>query len=147
MRRYGYLFEQVITFDNLLLAARKAWRGKRGRASVAHFSFYLETELLRLQEELRSGSYRMRPCQTFFIYEPKQRRICAADFRDRVVHHAICNVLDPIFEACLIDDTYACRRGKGTHAAIKRVQGFARRCRMCSNVMCANTSRASIIPC
>jgi hypothetical protein len=66
MRRYGYLFEQVITFDNLLLAARKAWRGKRGRASVAHFSFYLETELLRLQEELRSGSYRMRPCRTFF---------------------------------------------------------------------------------
>lgn len=127
MKRYGHLFEQVVAFDNLLLAARKARRGKQDRTSVAHFFFHLETELLALQDELRSGSYRMRPYRTFVIYEPKRRQICAADFRDRVVQHAVCNVLDPIFEAGLIHDTYACRRGKGTHAAVTRVQSFARR--------------------
>jgi RNA-directed DNA polymerase len=127
MKRYGHLFEQVVAFDSLLLAARKAQRGKRDRASVAHFLFHLEPELLTLQDELCAGTYHMQPCRTFTIYEPKQRQICAAAFRDRVVQHAICHVLHPIFEACLIHDTYACRRGKGTHAAVRRAQQFARR--------------------
>jgi RNA-directed DNA polymerase len=127
MKRHGHLFEQVTAFSNLLRAAQQAQRGKLDRISVAHFTFHRETELLTLQEELLSGSYRMRPYRTFVIYEPKRRQICAADFRDRVVHHAICHVLDPLFEACLIHDTYACRRGKGSHAAVKRAQDFARR--------------------
>lgn len=127
MKRYSGLFEQVLAFDNLLLAARKAQRGKRHRTSVARFLFHLEPALLTLQEELRIGAYRMRPYRTFTIYEPKQRQICAADFRDRVVQHAICHVLDPVFDACLIYDTYACRRGKGTHAAVRRAQQYARR--------------------
>ncbi len=127
MKRYGHVFERITAFDTLLLAANKAMRGKRHRLRVAHFAFYLEPEILRLQEELRTGTYRMRPYRTFTIYEPKQRQICAADFRDRVVQHAICHVLDPIIERSLIADTYACRRGKGTHAAVKRAQVFARR--------------------
>lgn len=127
MKRHGHLFAQVLAFDNLLQAARRAQRGKRDRLSAARFCFHLETELLALQQELRAGTYRMRPYHTFRIYEPKQRQICAADFRDRVVHHAVCAVLDPLFEACLIHDTYACRRGKGTHAAVQRVQAFTRR--------------------
>jgi retron-type reverse transcriptase len=127
MKRYGALFESIIRFDNLLLAARKARRGKQDRLRVAHFYFHLEKELFTLQDELQSGSYRMRPYRSFVIYEPKQRQICAADFRDRVVHHAICHVLEPVVDACLIYDTYACRRGKGTHAAAKRAQHFARR--------------------
>ena len=61
------------------------------------------------------------------MYDPKRRRICAAPYRDRVVHHAVCNVLEPAFERRLIFDTYACRPGKGTHAAIARAQQFARR--------------------
>ena len=89
----------------------------------------LESNLLRLQQELRSGRYRMRSYRAFVIREPKRRQICAAHFRDRVVHHAICGVLDPIFEGCLIGDTFACRRGKGTHAAIQRLQQFSRRFR------------------
>ena len=91
------------------------------------FVFDLEPNLLQLQEELRSGSYRIRPYRSFVIREPTRRQICAAHFRDRVVHHAVCAVLDPIFEACLIDDTYTCRRGKGTHAAVCRLQQRARR--------------------
>ncbi len=78
MKRYGNLFDRVTSFDTLLLAAQKAMRGKRDRTHVAHFWFYLEPELLRLQEEFRSGAYRMRPYRTFTIYEPKRRQICAA---------------------------------------------------------------------
>ena len=67
------------------------------------------------------------PYRDFHVYEPKRRKICAADFRDRVVHHAICNVLEPILDRGLIFDTYACRRRKGSHAAVRRTQEFARR--------------------
>jgi hypothetical protein len=127
MKRYGHLFEQITAFPTLLLAARKAWRGKRQRHSVAHFLFYLEPELLALQEELRAGTYRMQPYWSFTIHEPKPRQICAAAFRDRVVQHAICHVLDPLFERWSIADSYACRRDKGTHAAVRRAQQLARR--------------------
>ena len=61
------------------------------------------------------------------VYEPKPRKICAADIRDRVVHHAICNVLGPFFEAFSIYDTYACRKDKGTHRAIRRAQALSRK--------------------
>ena len=127
MKRYGNLFDQVVAFSNLLDVTRKAQRGKRDRRDVARFLFHLEPELFQLQDELRAGTYRMQPYRPMVIYEPKERHISVAAFRDRVVHHAICNVLDPIFEACLVHDTYACRRGKGTHAAVKRAQTFARR--------------------
>ena len=127
MKRYGHLFEQVVEYRGLLAATQRARRGKRDRIEVARFVFDLERNLLALQAELRSGTYRMSPYRTFVIREPKVRRICAAHFRDRVVHHAVCSVLDPIFEAGMIGDTYACRRGKGTHAAVRRVQEFSRK--------------------
>ena len=128
MKRHGHLFEKVIDYHTLLAAAHRARRGKRDRVEVARFVFHLESNLLALQEELRTGTYGMRPYRAFVIREPKRRRICAAQFRDRVVHHAVCGVLDPIFEAGLIGDTYACRRRKGTHAAVRRLQEFSRRC-------------------
>ena len=127
MKRVGHLFEQIVAFDNLLRAARQAQRGKRHRHVVARFGFHLEPELLSLQAELIADTYRMQPYHTFQVYEPKPRRICAAAFRDRVVHHAICQVIEPVVEASLIADTYACRRGKGAHAAVQRAQHFARR--------------------
>ena len=121
------LFDQVVSLENLLMAARRAMRGKKKSPRVASFYFNLENELVDLQEELLTGTYRPRPYRTFIIYEPKQRRICAADFRDRVVHHALCRVLDPLFERYLIKDTYACRVHKGAHKAVKRAQYFARK--------------------
>ncbi len=127
MKRYGNLFNQVVDFDNLALAAKKAFRGHNSAIDVARFNFHLETEIFRLQEELIAGTYHPRPLHSFEIFEPKRRLICAAHIRDRVVHHAICNALEPIIERQLIYDTYACRRGKGTHAAIERAQQFARR--------------------
>lgn len=127
MKRVGNLFEKVVNLKNLLLAAKKAFRGKRLKKTPASFYFHLESEILTLQEELASGCYIPRPYEIFEIREPKVRRIAAADFRDRVVHHAICNVLEPLFERRLIFDSYACRVGKGTHRAIKRLQQFSRK--------------------
>jgi RNA-directed DNA polymerase len=127
MKRQGRLFERVTRFDNLLLAARRAAQGKRDRPAVARFEFYLERELLLLHEELGGGAYRPGAYFTFEVRDPKPREICAAPLRDRVVHHALCHVLEPFFERRLIFDTYACRPGKGTHAAIARAQQLARR--------------------
>ncbi len=126
MKRFGNLYTHVVSYENLILAAHKAFRGKKARASVASFYFHLETEVIGLQEELISGQYCPRPYRQFEIREPKVRQICSSDFRDRVVHHAVCNVIDPLFERRLIGDTYACRNNKGAHAALKRAQQFAR---------------------
>jgi retron-type reverse transcriptase len=129
MKRHGYLWPQLISFPNLLRAARQAERGKRFRPDVARFHFNLERELGALHEELRTYTYRPGPYRSFTIWEPKERLISAAPYRDRVVHHALCNVLEPIFERCFSFDSYACRKGKGTHAAVRRCQEFARRYR------------------
>jgi retron-type reverse transcriptase len=129
MKRFGNLFDKIWTFDNLLAAFYKARIGKRKNPNVAAFEVNLEWELLRLSEELRTGTYRPGPYRTFFIHDPKKRMISAAPFRDRVVHHALCNVIEPLFEPTLIADTYANRQGKGTHAGIRRCQQFARRSR------------------
>ena len=129
MRRHGHLWEGMISFENLLRAAEKARRGKRFRPPAARFFFHLERELTRRYDELASKTYRPGPYRTFTIYEGKARQISAAPFRDRVVHHALTGMLEPIFERSFIHDSYACRKGKGTHAAVDRCQEFARRFR------------------
>ncbi|MBI3295433.1 MAG: hypothetical protein HYZ71_11970 [Deltaproteobacteria bacterium] len=127
MKRIGNLFEQVVSFERLYLAATNALRGKKGKSNVARFYFDLESGLIKLEEELRNGTYRPEPYGVFRIFEPKEREICSSSVRDRVVHHAICNVLEPIIEKRFIFDTYACRVGKGTHRAIERARYFMRR--------------------
>ncbi len=89
----------------------------------------MEKELWRLHHELKTKTYTPGPYRNFYIYERKRRKISAAPFRDRIVHHAIYNVMEPIFEPRFIYDSYACRTGKGTHRAADRAQLFARRCR------------------
>lgn len=127
MKTYKRLYEQIVTFENLYWAFRQARRGKRGRPDVAAFEFDLELELSQLQQELADESYRPGAYRHFTVYERKPRRISAAPFRDRVVHHALCAVIEPIWEARFIADSYACRVGKGTHAALDRCTHFARR--------------------
>ena len=129
MKTYKHLFTQVYAFENLWNAFHQARRGKRGKAEVAAFEYQLERNLLTLERELRGGSYRPGGYRHFFIYEPKRRKISAAPFRDRVVHHALCNVIEPIFECRFSDASFACRVGKGTHRALDRAQDFARRYR------------------
>jgi RNA-directed DNA polymerase len=117
----------VCDWDNLWRAAHAAALGKRRKRSAAEFEFHLADNLLALQRELETRSYQPGPYHNFFIHEPKRRKISAAPFRDRVVHHALCNVIMPVFEQRFIPDSYANRVGKGTHAAINRLQHFAGR--------------------
>jgi retron-type reverse transcriptase len=123
------LFEQVICWENLLLAYRNAARGKRGAQSAAAFEHQLADRLILLQSQLTDGTYRPGDYVHFTIHDPKTRRISAAPFRDRVVHHALCNVIEPIMERRFHPHSYANRIGKGTHAAIDTLQGYARRYR------------------
>jgi retron-type reverse transcriptase len=111
----------------LTRSAADAARGKKTKPRVALFLRNLENEVIELEEALLTKTYRPRPYRTFKVCDPKERMICAADFRDRVVHHAVCSVLEPIFERSLISDTYACRKDKGTLRAVKRAQLFCRR--------------------
>jgi retron-type reverse transcriptase len=127
MKRLGNLWPQVLDFENLLLAFRKARKGKRTRAEVARFDLDLERELLALQSELRDGRYRPGTYRIFTIYERKPRQIAAAPFRDRVVHHALLNLIEPLLDRRFIHDSYACRPGKGVHRAADRYQTWARR--------------------
>ena len=101
----------------------------RYQLRMAEFSFDYERELLQLQRELQQNSYVPGAYRTFYVHEPKKRLISAAPFRDRVVHPALCNVIEPLFERRFIFDSYACRQGKGTHAALNRFQHFCRRYR------------------
>jgi retron-type reverse transcriptase len=114
-------------WSNLLLACRRAQCGKRFKDNVAAFNFGRERELLGLQQELREQTYQPGPYFEFYIREPKKRLISAAPYRDRVVHHALCNVIEPIFDATFIHNSFACRVGKGQHQAADRFTYFARR--------------------
>lgn len=127
MKRYGQLWDRLVSWDNLVLAARRAQRGKRHRPAVQVFNFDQESELLCLQHELQAGDYRPGTFRIRWITLPKPRMISAAPYRDRVVHHALMNILEPILDRHFHPDSYACRKGKGTHAAADRLQALMRR--------------------
>ncbi len=129
MKRYKHLYPKVHNWYNLERAWRKARKGKRGKPPAASFEFNLEDNLFALRDELRQKTYLPGSYHSFYIHEPKRRLISAAPFRDRVVHHALCNVIEPIFERSFIYDSYANRVSKGTHRAIDRAQAYARRFR------------------
>lgn len=110
-----------------MVAWRKARRGKRYTATASAFERNLDTELTTLHNELLNESYIPGAYRSFSIHEPKRRKISAAPFRDRVVHHALCSVITPIYERKFIYDSYANRVGKGTHRALDRCTQFMRR--------------------
>jgi len=129
MIRHGNLYDRITSFENLWNASRLARKGKRLKEGCSTFELNLEAELLHLQQELQDFSYQPGIYREFTIYDRKPRKISAAPYRDRVVHHALCAVTEPLFDRCFIHDSYACRSGKGTHAALKRFTRFARRFR------------------
>jgi len=126
MKRTGNVFDSCISFQALCDAACRAFRANREHGDALRFMYTLECEVLELERALLSGDYQPGPYRCFTIYEPKERHIAAAPFRDRVVHHAVCATLEPVFEARYIFDSYACRKNKGTHRAVARAQHFAR---------------------
>lgn len=126
MQRIGDLFPAFCSFQNLLLAWRKTRRGSGRSLEGALFFQELEKELLALRSELESGIWAPRPFRYFDIFDPKHRTIAVSDYRDRVVHHALVNVLEPVFEKRFIADSFATRKDKGVHAAVFRAQHFLR---------------------
>ena len=126
-KKYFRLWGKVISTSNLLLAFNKAAKGKRGKPAASTFERHLDENILELRQELREGSYKHGKYDSFHIHDPKVRLISAAPFRDRVTHHALCNIIEPLVERQFIHDTYANRTGKGTHKALDRCTQFLRR--------------------
>ena len=120
-------FADVHGFGPLLAAFRRARRAKRGKGGEPAFYRDLEDNLLRLSDELRSHRYRPAPYRYFRLWTGKERTVSEAAFRDRVVHHALVAAIDPVFEARFIRHSYACRKGRGSHAALKQAQRLSRR--------------------
>lgn len=127
MKTVKHLFPALISFENLLAAYYKARKGKRLQSNVGRFDLHLERNLVRLQEQLVTKTYRPGSYHSFYVHDPKRRLVSAAPFVDRVVHHALCRVIEPIYEVRFISDSYACRRGKGTHRAVQRFCTFMAR--------------------
>ena len=110
MRREKGLFARIIDFGNLHRAFMGASAGRRHRPAVPEFEHHLETRLWEIRRDVEAGVYHWGLYRRFLIQDPKRREIRAAPFRDRVLHHAIFNVLDPLFARGFIADTFACIR-------------------------------------
>lgn len=122
-------YASLLTWDNLWWAYRQAAKGKRGHRPAATFEQHVADKLVQLQRELHDQTYRPGAYHHFYIHEPKRRKISAAPFRDRVVHHALCNLIEPVFDTRFLPHSYANRVGKGTHAAVDTLQAWARQYR------------------
>jgi retron-type reverse transcriptase len=125
-KKHRNLIDQITTIDNLRLAYEKTSRGKKMSWGYLEFKEYAEANLVQVQQELADGAYKIGPYREFTIYEPKARQISALDFKDRLVQHAICNIIAPIFEKTLMPQTFACRVNMGTHAGVRFVQAKLR---------------------
>jgi len=129
MKMHRNLFEALCAFENIHRAYLKARRCRKYKDETLRFNRNLENNLASLREELLNGSYRHGGYSQFSVYDSKRRLIKVAPFKDRVVHHVLCNLIEPIFDQGFIFDSYACRKGKGTHNAVWRLEKFLRSAR------------------
>lgn len=127
MKTYNNIFEKIISLENLFLAWDEFKKEKRKKADVIKFEFNLEKNIFAIRKELRDKTYKHGHYTSFHINDPKQRHIHKASVKDRVVHHAIFLILYPIFERTFIYNSYSCRRNKGTHKGINRLQTLLRK--------------------
>lgn len=126
MKKIRNLYEQIYDFENLYQAYLSARSCKRYREQVLAFTANLEENLIQLQNELIFQTYKVGRYHEFYVYEPKKRLIMALPFRDRVVQWAIYRVVNPVFARSYIADSYACIPGRGSHAAVQRLQYWLR---------------------
>ena len=122
--RIPKVFKEIYAFSNLYEAYLKARKQKRYRKEVLEFSHNLENELIKMQDELIHRTYKVGEYRAKIVYEPKKRMIVALPFRDRIVQHALNTYIEPYFDKRMLHDSYACRAGKGTHKAAKRLGYF-----------------------
>lgn len=117
------VYDKAVSFDKILLAHKKARRGKREKKEVVLFELNLESEILRIEKELKYGKYKAGGYKTFKIYEPKERTIMASSYADRVVHQwYVENFIKPYFVPQFINTSYAGIENRGMHKASKDVQ-------------------------
>ncbi len=125
MSKNNTLYQKVCSIENLMHAGhRTLLYGRRYKREGALFKLHYEKHLLQIRQELINKTYKHSAYRSFTIFEPKQRLVLAAPLKDRVVHHALHDVIEPIMDKKFIYDSYACRQNKGTHAAITRAQHF-----------------------
>jgi len=121
------LFLEIVSLKNLFESWREFRRGKRDKRDVQEFERHLEDNLFELHWQLAGGRYRHARYTSFYIIDPKVRHIHKAIVRNRIVHHAVCRILYPIFDKSFIYDSYSCRNKKGTHKAVDRLENFTRK--------------------
>ena len=124
-KTYNNLWGQMVSFESLFKAYKAAVSNKRYRSSSLAYRERLEENLLNTLALLEQRKWQPAPYREFCVFEPKKRIINAPAFKDRVIHHALVRIIEPLFERKFIFDSYACRKGKGTHAAKERVEKFA----------------------
>jgi retron-type reverse transcriptase len=127
MKSHSNLYEKMISFENLILAWKNARKGKTRKGYVIEFEQELFCNLMALHYELKYETYKPKPLVSFVLRDPKTRVISKSDFRDRIVHHAVVNILEPIFDRTFIYDSCANRKGKGNLFALKRFDYFKRK--------------------
>ncbi|MBI2040659.1 MAG: hypothetical protein HYT16_01020 [DPANN group archaeon] len=137
------LYAEFCSMENLARAFRKARKRKTTKPYVIEFEKNLNENLTNLQTELFLHTYKPKPLKTFTIRDPKTRKISKSEFRDRVVHHALCNILEPIFEKIFICDSFANRKFKGVHKALERFDYFKRKVSS-NNTKCCYVFKADI---
>lgn len=127
MITFNKLFEKLISIENLTDAYLKARKNKSNNPAVIKFEKHWQLHLANLHKELKTKTYQPAPLKTCILRDPKTRTICVSEFKDRIVHHALVNIIQPIFEPRFIYDSYASRKNKGTHPALKRFYIFLRK--------------------
>ena len=123
---YGNIYSQIYDFDALLQAHQRAQKKKRDKREIALFERNREENLINLQNELIWHKWEPAPPREFLVYEPKQRLIHAPQYCDRVVHHSLCAVIEPLLERKMVFHSFACRKGKGTHRAANLAQQYSK---------------------
>lgn len=131
MKTYNNLYKKLYSKNNLILAFNKARKGKSKKDYVINFESNFINNINILQRDLITKKYYPSRLNKFVIRDPKTRTIHSSIFRDRVVHHAIVNIINPIYEKRFIYDSFASRKNKGTHRAVKRFEYFINK--VCSN--------------
>lgn len=123
MKRYNNLFDKIVSLDNLYLADKKARRNKQHRPEIVEFDKNRDQLLSDLQNKLINGTYKTSEYYIYKIYEPKEREIFKLPYYpDRIVHHAIMNIMEPIWVSCFIKGTYSCIKKRGIHKALQDVK-------------------------
>jgi hypothetical protein len=126
MKRVNNRYHRISTYENLCLAFWKAAKGKQDRQEVIAFRKDFDANIRRLQQQVIRHKPDIGHYRFFRVFDPKQRSICAASFPERVLHHAIMNVCEPLLDAYAISDSYACRKGKGNRKALERARNYCR---------------------